>query len=264
MGSPIVFQTTPPHPASNARIACPMVLVAGPDASQNGFVLLIPAKRTVRSAIGSPVSRTVSRTTKPRIQPARCGHPFRNGIDYFLAAVRAIASGEILRVTGLVVVIDSHSAILIQLKAFDTTEKFRNRLLPHRAHYHIDFNGEFSSRHRQRSAATLGVDWTELSADAFQPGYQAVRTQYPHRLRLPEKSYSVFFSELILVRESGHLQFAAAINHIHDFCAESARRGHNIDCRIAGADTSHASPDFNLFERLNLRLFDKFDRGTNT
>src|SRR5271170_8347904 len=51
MGSPIVFQTAPPQPASNARMTCPAVLLGGPEASQNGFGLVMPANFTVRSAI---------------------------------------------------------------------------------------------------------------------------------------------------------------------------------------------------------------------
>src|SRR5271155_2061667 len=51
MGSPIVFQTAPPQPASNARMTCPPVLVGGPEASQNGFGLVIPANFTLRSVI---------------------------------------------------------------------------------------------------------------------------------------------------------------------------------------------------------------------
>src|SRR5262249_13012955 len=51
MGSPIVFQTAPPHPASNALITCPPVLLGGPDASQKGFGLVTPANFTLRSAI---------------------------------------------------------------------------------------------------------------------------------------------------------------------------------------------------------------------
>src|ERR1700726_203638 len=51
MGSPIVFQTAPPQPASNARITCPAVFVGGPEASQNGFGLVSPANFTFRSAM---------------------------------------------------------------------------------------------------------------------------------------------------------------------------------------------------------------------
>src|SRR5579862_6120665 len=51
IGSPIVFHTAPPQPASNARITCPPVFVGGPDASQNGFGLLTPQNFTPSSAI---------------------------------------------------------------------------------------------------------------------------------------------------------------------------------------------------------------------
>jgi hypothetical protein len=51
MGSPIVFQTAPLHPASNARITWPPVFVGGPDASQKGLGDFNPQKFTVRSAM---------------------------------------------------------------------------------------------------------------------------------------------------------------------------------------------------------------------
>src|ERR1700689_302767 len=51
IGSPMVSQTAPPHPASNARIPWPPVFVGGPEASQNGLGLVTPANFTVRSAI---------------------------------------------------------------------------------------------------------------------------------------------------------------------------------------------------------------------
>src|SRR5438045_866158 len=54
MGSPMVFQTAPPQPASNARITCPPVLVGGPDASQKGFGHSRPQNFTLRSAIVRP------------------------------------------------------------------------------------------------------------------------------------------------------------------------------------------------------------------
>src|SRR5277367_564996 len=49
MGSPIVFQTAPPQPASNARITWPPVLVGGPEASQKGLGERRPQKLTLRS-----------------------------------------------------------------------------------------------------------------------------------------------------------------------------------------------------------------------
>src|SRR5580704_12872364 len=70
MGSPIVFQTAPPQPASNARITCPPVLVGGPEASQNGFGLVIPANFTLRSAISRLLSYFSTRRGDPN-QPSR-------------------------------------------------------------------------------------------------------------------------------------------------------------------------------------------------
>ena len=44
MGSPMVFHTAPPQPASKARITWSPVLVGGADASQNGVGRLDPAE----------------------------------------------------------------------------------------------------------------------------------------------------------------------------------------------------------------------------
>ena len=52
IGSPIVFQTTPPQPASNARATISALLVIGQLASQNGFGLRMPAMSVNRSTPG--------------------------------------------------------------------------------------------------------------------------------------------------------------------------------------------------------------------
>src|SRR5947207_15523930 len=51
IGSPSVFHTAPPHPASNARITCSPVFAGGAEASQNGLGLLIPAMSILKSAM---------------------------------------------------------------------------------------------------------------------------------------------------------------------------------------------------------------------
>jgi hypothetical protein len=51
IGSPRVFQTAPPQPASNARSIIEPIFVGGAEASQNGFGDFIPAKFTLKSAI---------------------------------------------------------------------------------------------------------------------------------------------------------------------------------------------------------------------
>src|SRR5690242_12892924 len=88
MGSPMVFHTAPPQPASNARITCSPQLVGGPDASQNGFgQRILPANTVVRSAI-------------PRLQPLRHGQRGAFSICYrvhdLAPAVHAIAASVVL------------------------------------------------------------------------------------------------------------------------------------------------------------------------
>src|ERR1700730_12308749 len=73
IGSPIVFHTAPPQPASNARITCPAVLVGGPEASQNGLGLVIPANFTLRSAM----SHLLGAAAIPAVPPARGAAPAR-------------------------------------------------------------------------------------------------------------------------------------------------------------------------------------------
>src|SRR5271154_152308 len=61
MGSPMVFQTAPPQPASKARITWPPVFVGGPDASQKGLGDFSPQKFTLRSAIETSLDRKLVR-----------------------------------------------------------------------------------------------------------------------------------------------------------------------------------------------------------
>src|SRR4051794_40866068 len=87
MGSPIVFHTAPPHPASNARITWSPQLAGGPEASQNGLGHLMPAKLVVRSA-----------TRHAPQNPQRGALSVRHGVHHFAPAVHAIATSEVLRV----------------------------------------------------------------------------------------------------------------------------------------------------------------------
>src|ERR1700722_18489662 len=96
MGSPMVFQTAPPQPASNARATCPPVFVGGPEASQNGFGLVTPANFTLRSAMfhllpDSCYGALRSRRPEPLINATRGGHSFGYGVHHFFSAVRAIS-----------------------------------------------------------------------------------------------------------------------------------------------------------------------------
>src|SRR5262245_6162801 len=70
IGSPSVFHTAPPQPASNARMICSPVFVGGALASQNGLGLEMPANEMLRSAMGS---HRCGRATKARRGPRALG-----------------------------------------------------------------------------------------------------------------------------------------------------------------------------------------------
>src|SRR5258708_20492327 len=89
MGSPSVFQTAPPQPASNARITWSPQLAGGPDASQNGFGQRMPfAKFVVRSAM-LHLERFCHRDTR--------AFAFGDGVHYFASSVHAIAARVVPR-----------------------------------------------------------------------------------------------------------------------------------------------------------------------
>src|SRR5580704_5180487 len=90
MGSPSVFHTAPPHPASKARITCSPQLAGGPDASQNGFGQRMPP------------ANTVVRSAMLRLQPTchsdSSAFSFGHRVYHFPAAVHAIAAGIVTRI----------------------------------------------------------------------------------------------------------------------------------------------------------------------
>src|SRR5690348_7451896 len=91
IGSPSVFQTAPPQPASNARITWSPQFAGGPDASQNGFGQRMPAKLVVRSAM---------LRSEFGDNPMRGAFAFRYRIHDFPTPARAISSREVLRIRG--------------------------------------------------------------------------------------------------------------------------------------------------------------------
>src|ERR1700753_3262626 len=93
MGSPMVFLTAPPQPASKARITCSPQLVGGPDANQKGLGQRIPAKLVVRSAMVS-----LRRGSGDDCQGG--AFPVGHCVYYFTPAVDAIATGIILGIGG--------------------------------------------------------------------------------------------------------------------------------------------------------------------
>src|SRR5262249_6870742 len=68
IGSPSVFHTAPPQPASNARMICSPVFVGGALASQKGLGLRMPANEIDRSAMSrGPVD------AEPDLRPRPAG-----------------------------------------------------------------------------------------------------------------------------------------------------------------------------------------------
>src|ERR1035438_5796300 len=91
MGSPMVFHTAPPQPASKARMICSPQLVGGAEASQKGFgESMRPANERMRM---SGIGRLSD------FEHGECGaFAIGHGIHYFAAAVGAVAT---CKVTGI-------------------------------------------------------------------------------------------------------------------------------------------------------------------
>src|SRR5579864_6292122 len=95
MGSPMVFQTAPPQPASKARMICSPQLVGGAEASQKGLRHLMPAKVVSRVVSGILASED------PGCHRSARALAVSDGVDDFAAAVGAVAASEVFRVGGL-------------------------------------------------------------------------------------------------------------------------------------------------------------------
>src|SRR5512140_2667850 len=96
IGSPMVFHTAPPQPASKARITCSPQLVGGPEASQKGLGQRMPAKMVFRSAMRRLLVRRVAQSNNGQRGTPAVGH----GVHHLAPAVDAIAAGVILGVGG--------------------------------------------------------------------------------------------------------------------------------------------------------------------
>src|SRR5579875_4103195 len=141
MGSPIVFHTAPPQPASNARMICSPQLVGGAEASQNGLgELILPAKRTERSGapdLGAGINRLQGLRNSDRSALA-----VRNRVHHLAPAVDAVAAREIFRIGGL-----PGSAVYLHLPIFYANaaaffQKFQQRRLANRRNNRIASNGK--------------------------------------------------------------------------------------------------------------------------
>src|SRR5205085_9788848 len=96
MGSPMVFQTAPPHPASKARMTWYAVLVGGPEASQNGLGERTPQKLMLRSGISPPPLSSFQRLMNAERRLFAVG----DGIYDFAATIHTVASGKISWIAG--------------------------------------------------------------------------------------------------------------------------------------------------------------------
>src|SRR5262245_58991472 len=105
MGSPIVFHTAPPQPASKARMTWYAVFAGGPDAIQNGFGLRMPAQSVVRSAMAS-----TPRVAQVRVDRAGRGLAVRDRVHDLLAAVHAVTARVELRHARPAARVDVHLA----------------------------------------------------------------------------------------------------------------------------------------------------------
>src|SRR5271170_4121798 len=147
IGSPIVFQTAPPQPASNARIICSPQFVGGADASQKGFIQGIP--QNVVSRVGLMLATL-------RLQPCRnsdaCTFSICDRIHNFAAAVGAISTGEKLRIRSLTTHATDQNAPSFQLNLRTISpalaKKTRMRRLSNRKNNQISVEHKVGTRLR--------------------------------------------------------------------------------------------------------------------
>src|ERR1700744_6248433 len=108
MGSPMVFHTAPPQPASNARIICSPQLVGGADASQKGLRQGMPQNVVARVGLGLDTGGL-----QPRGNADACAFPICDCVNHFAAPVGAIAAGKIFGIRSLARrTVDDNAAVL--------------------------------------------------------------------------------------------------------------------------------------------------------
>jgi hypothetical protein len=135
MGSPIVFHTAPPQPASNARIICSPQFVGGADANQKGLRHGIPAK--VVSSVGTLSLQPGGNANARPL--AIC-----NGIHYLASAVRAVSSSKVLRIRRLACTPLDENAPRLQLH-LATIKKFSVSGLSDSENHQINWQLNFLS-----------------------------------------------------------------------------------------------------------------------
>src|SRR5437762_12934653 len=136
IGSPSVFHTAPPHPASNARITCSPQFVGGAEASQNGLRHGIPQKLVSSVGLGLDMLHL-----QPRGNADARAFSVRDCVHNLPAPISAITAGKELRVGSLACRPVNEDASAFQLNllalAFRFNKKTRMRPLPDRQNNQI-------------------------------------------------------------------------------------------------------------------------------
>src|SRR5277367_3911077 len=96
MGSPMVFQTAPPQPASKARMTCSPQFVGGADASQKGLRHGMPQKVVSNVGLDGDMLRL-----QPCSDADPCALSVCNCVHHLASAVGAVPACEKLRVGSL-------------------------------------------------------------------------------------------------------------------------------------------------------------------
>src|SRR6266481_7707318 len=184
IGSPMVFHTAPPQPASKARMIWYAVLVGGPEASQKGLGERTPQKLMLRSGIDPPAVGSFQCVMNSRSGFLAMG----DGIHHFTATIDTVPASEIARIAGLHGIrIHGHTAVC-QLQARNLLEEVELALLSQSFDHHFHTQAKLASGDRGKAAASARGFGTRLRAHTFERGNMACAViDYAHRLCLPDK-----------------------------------------------------------------------------
>src|SRR5690242_1190 len=236
MGSPRVFQTAPPQPASNARMTWSPQFVGGAEASQKGLgERILPAKRTERSgAIFFSLMRCLQDSNYSE------GGAFAvcDSVHYFAAAVDAIATREILGIGGLTGgAVDLHAAVF----DFDAAERFKKseqRRLANSRDESVAGNAKFGAWNAVERA--VGRKFNCCAFDRLD-GAAIGREVDRDRLRPPAELHSFFTGLVVFKRERGDMFFVATIEDLDGFSAEAAGGAGSVNGGVACTDDDYAT-----------------------
>src|ERR1700733_236192 len=240
MGSPRVFHTAPPQPASNARMTCSPVLDGGADASQKGLGLLMPQMSTERSAMALVLS-----VRPAREQGARGVAAVGDGIDDLFAAVDAVAAAEDLGVAGLAgLEIGLDAAALVELDAGEELGDLAVLCLADRDAHDVARQIALGSGDRLAAARMQDAQGRHL---ALCVAHHRVRE------RAAYEDDAFLARPLHLVEVAAHLVGAATVDHRHLLGAELRALARDVDRGISTADDDHP-PEVHLRVALLERL----------